>query len=156
MVGDYCCDHKQDLLEEEYKRDTATRLNTCRLALLAFILLWATGSAYGAGYEVKKEVGRYIVVMKIDRNPPIAADNNVSIEVSDAKTHCACQANVVIEYSRPAMPGMPALRYTANTELKRGRHIGRLSLSMAGFWNIAVKIKSENKTWTTNFVLDVE
>jgi len=127
-----------------------------RFMMVVLLLLMAADSAYAAGYEVKKEVGEYIVVMKIDRNPPIAGDNNVSIEVTDAKTLCACQANVAIEYSRPAMPGMPALHYTAKTELKRGRHVGKISLSIAGFWNIAVKITTGDKTWTTNFVLDVE
>jgi hypothetical protein len=124
--------------------------------LVTLFLILAVDPPYAAGYEVKKEVGGYIVVMKIDRNPPIAGENNVSIEVIDAKTRCFCHANVAIEYSRPAMQGTPALRYTANTELKRGRHMGQLSLSMAGFWNIAVKITTGDKAWTTNFVLDVE
>jgi len=121
--------------------------------LIALLLLKAE---VANTYEVKKEVGGYIVTMKIDRNPPIAGDNNVSIEVTDAKTLCACQAKVAIEYSRPAMQGMPAQHYKADTSLKRGRHIGKLSLSLAGFWNIAVKITTGDKTWTTNFVLDVE
>jgi hypothetical protein len=127
-----------------------------RFALLTALLLLAASITYAGSYEVKKEVGGYYVVMKIDRNPPIAGDNNVSIEVTDATTLCACNANVVIEYSRPAMPGAPALHYTAETELKRGRHIGKISLSMAGFWNIAVKITTGDKTWTTNFIVDVE
>jgi len=126
------------------------------LVLLIALLLLKAEVAYTKEYEVKKEVGGYIVTMKIDRNPPIAGDNNVSIEVTDAKTLCACQAKVAIEYSRPAIQGTPALYYTAKTELKRGRHIGKLSLSLAGFWNIAVKITAGDKTWTTNFVLDVE
>jgi len=124
--------------------------------LVTLFLLLAVDPPHAAGYEVQKEVGGYIVVMKIDRNPPIAGENNVSIEVTDAKTRCLCHANVAIEYSRPAMQGMPALRYTAKTELRRGRHAGKLSLSLAGFWNIAVKITAADKTWTTNFVLDVE
>jgi hypothetical protein len=123
---------------------------------LTLVLLLAASIVYAGNYEVRKELGEYYVVMKIDRNPPVAGDNNVSIEVTDAITHCACDANVVIEYSRPAMPGSPALHYTAETELKRGRHIGKISLSMAGFWNIAVKITTGDKTWTTNFVVDVE
>ncbi|HUO78460.1 MAG TPA: hypothetical protein VMU21_12880 [Thermodesulfovibrionales bacterium] len=123
--------------------------------LIAFLPLKAE-VAYGKGYEVKKEVGGYIVVMKIDRNPPVAGDNNVSIEVTDAKTLCACQANVAIEYFRPAMPGMPAQRYNVNMTFKRGRHIGKISLTLPGPWNIAVKITTGDKTWTTNFVLDVE
>jgi hypothetical protein len=130
--------------------------NMSGFVLVTLMLLLAAGLAYAASYEVKKEVGGYIVVMEIDRNPPIAGDNNVSIEVTDAKTLCACQANVAIEYSRPALPGTPALHYVAKTEFKRGRHIGKLSLSLAGSWNIAVKITTEDKAWTTNFVVDVE
>ncbi|MGO9613486.1 MAG: FixH family protein [Dissulfurispiraceae bacterium] len=141
---------------KERKGGTTRRARINRFVLMTLILLLAAVSSYAASYEVKKEVGGYIVVMKIDRNPPIAGDNNVSIEVTDAKTLCACQANVAIEYSRPAMPGMPPLHYTAQTEFKRGRHIGKVSLSMAGSWNIAVKITSGDKTWTMNFPVDVE
>jgi len=111
---------------------------------------------YAGNYEVTKKVGGYNVVMKIDRNPPVAGDNNVTIEVTDASSGCACDASVSIEYSRPAMPGAPALHYKTGTALKRGRHIGKISLSTTGFWNIAVKIKVGDKTWTTNFVVDVE
>jgi hypothetical protein len=127
-----------------------------RIALLTMLLLLATSIASAKGYEVKKEVGGYSVVMKIDRNPPVAGDNNVSIEVTDVASGCACNANVVIEYSRPAMPRTPALRYTAKTVMKRGRHIAKITLSAAGFWNIAVKITTSDKTWTTNFAVDVE
>ncbi len=130
--------------------------NMSGYVLVTLILLLVAVSAYAASYEVKKEVGGYIIVMKIDRNPPIAGDNNVTIEVTDAKTLCACQSNVAIEYSRPAMPGMPALRYTAETAFKRGRHIGKVSLSIAGSWNIAVKITTGDKTWIMNFPVDVE
>jgi hypothetical protein len=127
-----------------------------RLALLIVVLLLSANIAYAKSYEVDKQVDGYNVVMKIDRNPPIAGDNNVSIEVSDAITHCACNTNVAIEYSKPAMAGTPALHYTAETELRRGRHIGKISLSLPGFWNIAVKITTGDKTWTTNFTVDVE
>jgi hypothetical protein len=144
-------------MEEKRKSHAAgRRMNINGRALLTMLLCLTAGIVYAEGYEVKKEVGGYYVLMKIDRNPPIAGDNNVSIEVTDAITHCACNANVVIEYSRPATLGTPALHYTAETELKRGRHIGKISLSVAGFWNIGVKITTGGKTWTTNFVVDVE
>ena len=127
-----------------------------RIALLTVFLLLATSIGSAKSYEVKNKVDGYNVVMKIDRNPPVAGDNNVSIEVTDISSGCACNANVAIEYSRPAMPGEPALHYKADTVLRRGRHIGKISLSIAGFWNIAVKITAGDKTWTTNFVVDVE
>jgi hypothetical protein len=127
-----------------------------RIALLTVLLLLATSSASAKSYEVKKEVGGYNVVMRIRENPPIAGDNNVSIVVTDASGRCACDADVTIEYSRPAMPGMPHLDYKADTRLKRGRYIGKMSLSMAGSWNISVKITRGDKAWITNFIIDVE
>ncbi len=127
-----------------------------RTALLTMLLLLATGIASAKGYEVRKNVGEFNVVMKIDKNPPVTGDNNISITVSDSSGRCACDADVIIEYSRPELPGMPHLDYKAETRLKRGRYIGKITLPLAGFWNIAVKIKRENKTWTTNFTVDVE
>ena len=121
------------------------------------VLFFLSGDvAYGKSYEVERIVGGYRVVMKIDRNPPVAGDNNVSIEVTDVSSGCACHANVVIDYSRPTMPGTPALSYRADTQMKRGRHVGKMRLTLPGPWNIAVKIASREKTWTTNFTVDVE
>jgi hypothetical protein len=127
-----------------------------RFALLMLLLLLSATAANATSYKIERSVGGYSVLMSIDRNPPVAGDNTVTIEVTDATTGCACNADVVIEYSRPAMPGSPPLSYRANTVMKRGRHVGKITLSLAGFWNIAVKITSGNKTWTTNFTVDVE
>jgi hypothetical protein len=124
--------------------------------MLTVFLLLSANIAYAKSYEVERKVGGYNVVMKIDRNPPVAGDNHVSIEITDATTGCACNANVVIEYSRPAMPGTPPLHYKADTEFKGGRYIGYITLSIAGPWTIAVKITTGDKTWTTNFAVDVE
>jgi hypothetical protein len=127
-----------------------------RFALASLLLVFSANIADAKAYEVEREVGGYRVVMKIDRNPPVAGDNNVSIEVTDVSSGCACHANVVIEYSKPAMPGMPPLNYRADTQLRRGRYRGKMSLPLAGSWNIAVKITGGEKTWTTNFTVDVE
>jgi len=69
-----------------------------RIALLTVLLLLATSIRSAQSYEVKRKAGVYNVVMKIDRNPPVAGDNNVIIEVTDASTGCACDAAVSIEY----------------------------------------------------------
>jgi hypothetical protein len=147
----------QDILEKERKSHAVVRRTKIDgLVVLTMFLCLTSAIVYAGSYEVTKKVGGYKVVMKIDRNPPVAGDNNVTIEVTDASTGCACDATVSIEYSRPAIPGAAALHYKVGTALKSGRHIGKISLSMAGFWNIAVKITAGEKTWTTNFVVDVE
>ncbi len=101
-----------------------------RIALLTVLLLLVTSIASAKSYEAKKKVGDYNVVMKIDRNPPVAGDNRVSIEVTDASGRCACDADVIVEYSRPAIPGGPALHYRADTRLKRGRYAAMLGLAL--------------------------
>lgn len=131
-------------------------MNLSRFTLLILLLVFSANIADAKSYKVERKVGGYRVVMKIDRNPPVAGDNNVSIEVTDVSSGCACHANVVIEYSRPAMPGTPPLSYRADMRMRRGRHVGRMSLPLAGPWNIAVKITGADKTWTTNFTIDVE
>ena len=127
-----------------------------RIALVTVLLLLVTSIASAKSYEVTKKVGEYNVVMKIDRNPPIAGDNHVSMEVFDASGRCACDADVIIEYSRPAIQGMPALTYEADTRLKRGRYVGTMRLPLAGSWTIAVKIVKGELKWITRFTVDVE
>ena len=124
------------------------------IVALTVLLLLATSIVSAKSYEVKKKVGGYNVVMKIDRNPPVAGNNKVSIEVTDESGHCACDADVTIDYSKPAMQWLPA--YKTETRLERGRFVGNMSLPMAGAWNIAVKIVKGKKQWITNFTVDVE
>ena len=127
-----------------------------RFYLLILLLLFAANIAYAKGYEVKRKVDDYTVVMKIDRNPPVAGENHVSIEVTDASGRCSCGATVIIEYSRLAMRGLPALRYKVDTELKRNRYKGTINLSTAGSWNIVIKITNAGKTAAATFTVDVE
>jgi len=94
--------------------------------------------------------------VKIDKNPPVVGDNNVSIEVTDGSGHHARDAKVVVEYSMPAMPGMPAMNYKADAELKGDAYSAKMNLSMSGSWNIAVKITRAGKTSTMKFTVDAK
>ncbi|MBI4838674.1 MAG: FixH family protein, partial [Nitrospirae bacterium] len=74
------------------------------------------------------------------------ADNNM---IADAKT------KVKINYSMPAMPGMPAMSYAAEAALKDKAYEATLDLSMSGSWNITVKILMPGKTpVTVKFTID--
>ncbi len=122
--------------------------------LLALILILVAGVAYAKDYEVKKKAGDYIITAKIDKNPPVVGDNNISIEVTDASGHHARDAKVTVDYSMPAMPGMPAMNYKTNTALSGDEYEGKMSLSMAGSWNVAIKVARAGKTATTKFTVD--
>ena len=127
-----------------------------RIAVIALVLLPTAGIAYGKDYEYKKKAGEYEVEVKIDRNPPVAGENNIKIEIKDASGKYVTDAKVVVEYSMPPMPGMPPMNYRANGELNGNEYKARINLSMAGSWNIAIKITRAGRTSTMRFTVDAK
>ncbi len=125
-----------------------------KLAIITLILILIAGIAYAKDYEVKKKAGEYDVEVKIDKNPPIVGDNNITIEIKDASGKYVTDAKVKVEYSMPAMPGMPAMNYKTDTELKGYEYKAKINLSMSGSWNVAVKITRSDKTTTMKFTVD--
>jgi len=120
-----------------------------RVAVFSLILLLIAGIAYAKDYEVKKKTGGYDVEVKIDKNPPVVGDNNIKIAVKDASGKYVTDAKVKVEYSMPAMSGMPAMNYKTDTELKGNEYKTKMNLSMPGSWNISVKIIRGGKTLPT-------
>lgn len=127
-----------------------------KTVLVMAVLLLAIGIAYAKDYEVTKKAGGYNVVVKIDKNPPIVGDNNITVTVKDTNGKFITDARVNVEYSMPAMPGMPAMNYKTNTELKGNEYKAKMGLSMAGSWNIAIKIIRSGKTATVKLNVDAQ
>ncbi|MDI6800727.1 MAG: FixH family protein [Thermodesulfovibrionales bacterium] len=125
-----------------------------RFVLLIFMLVLCAGSAYAKEYEVKKKAGEYDVEVKIDKNPPVVGNNNIEIEIKDAAGKYITDAKVVVDYSMPAMPGMPAMNYKTDATLKGNEYKAIMNLSMSGPWNIAIKITRGGKTTTMKFNVD--
>jgi len=125
-----------------------------KIALFSLVLLLIAGIAYAKDYEVKKKAGDYNVVVKIDKNPPVVGDNNIEVEIKDASGKYVTDAKVRVEYSMPAMPGMPAMNYKADTALKGYEYKAKINFSMSGPWNISVKINRGGKTTTVRFNVD--
>ena len=118
------------------------------------ILLLVTGIALAKDYEVKKKAGQFDVVMRIDKNPPVAGDNNISIEIKDSSGKPVTDATVKVDYGMSAMPGMPAMNYKADAVLKGSEYKAVMNLSMSGPWNIAVKIVRAGQTSSAKFSID--
>jgi len=55
----------------------------------------------------------------------------------------------------PAMPGMPAMHYSTDASLQGIEYKAPVNLSMAGAWNMALKITRHDKTEMVNFNVDV-
>lgn len=128
-----------------------------RIVLLILAVISAISSiSYAKEYEVKKKAGEYNVEVKIDRNPPVVGDNNISIEIKDASGRYVTDARVIVDYSMPAMPGMPAMNYKTDTEFKHNEYKATMNLSMSGSWNIGVKIARGGKTSSMKFTIDAK
>lgn len=118
-----------------------------RIALLFSIILFI-GVIFGCskGYEITKSAGEYNVSITLDKNPPVAGDNQMTIMIKDASGKAITDAAINVEYTMPAMPGMPAMNYTTQPTLKGNTYQATLNLSMPGAWDIAVKITRNDKT----------
>jgi hypothetical protein len=126
-----------------------------KIALL-FSLIFFIGVIFGCakGYEITKPAGEYNVTITLDKNPPVAGENQMTIMLKDSSGKEVTDATVKVEYTMPAMPGMPAMHYTAEPMVRGTAYHTTLNLSMSGAWNIAVKITRQNKIEMVNFNVD--
>jgi hypothetical protein len=123
--------------------------------LFSFLMLvLAAGPLYAKDYEVAKKADDYTVLVKIDKNPPVVGENNVTIEIKDAAGKNVTEAKVKLDYGMPAMPGMPAMSYKADAELKGTFYKTKMNLSMAGSWNIGIQITQGDKVRKAKFNVD--
>jgi len=120
------------------------------------IALMLIGSAAFAANTISKKAGDYLVDFTMDKNPPVMGKNNVDVTLKDKSGAAVTDAKIVIEYSMPAMSGMPAMNYKSTAELKGDRYVAVIEPSMSGSWNLAVKITRSGKTDTAKFTLDVK
>ena len=118
------------------------------------LVLLVAGTAAAKDYEVTKKAGDYNVVVKIDRNPPTTGNNNLSVTIKDAAGADVTDAKVSVEYSMPAMPGMPAMKYNTNAELAAKEYKAKMNFSMSGSWNMVIKIIRADKTTQVKFTVD--
>ena len=125
-----------------------------RIGLAVMLVLLVAGTAAAKDYEVTKKAGDYQVVVKIDRNPPTTGNNNLTVSVKDGAGADITDAKVSVEYSMPAMPGMPAMKYNTAAELAAKEYKTKVNFSMPGGWGVAVKITRGDKTVQAKLVAD--
>ena len=125
-----------------------------KITVLTMVFLLLAGLAFAKDFEVNKKAGEYDVEVKIDKNPPVVGDNTITIEIKDGAGKYVSDAKVRVDYSMPGMPGMPPMNYKEDAALSGNTYKAVMNLSMAGPWNIAVKIKKDGKTNTVKFNID--
>jgi hypothetical protein len=127
-----------------------------KFTAVILILLFAVGFVYAKDYEITKKAGDFTVQVKIDRNPPVTGQNKMDVGIKDVKGKDVTDAAVAVDYSMPAMPGMPAINYKATTELKGSRYLATLNFSMSGPWTVNIKIMQGGKTQAVKLNVDVK
>jgi hypothetical protein len=126
-----------------------------KLGMMVVVLVMMVGVVCAAT-TITKNAGEYAVGVTIDKNPPVTGKNNVDVAITDKSGKAVVDAKVVVEYSMPAMSGMPAMNYRSNAVLKGDAYRAVIEPSMAGGWNMAIKVTRGNKTETAKFTLDVK
>jgi len=126
-----------------------------KMVLAAMMFFLMAGVAVAKDYEVTKKAGDYTVTVKIDRNPPVTGENTISVALKGAGGAEVKDAKVAIEYSMPAMPGMPAMKYKTDGTLKGSEYQAMLDFSMAGAWDVAIRITQGTKKAQAKFNVDV-
>jgi uncharacterized membrane protein len=126
-----------------------------RFTTVLIILLLAAGLVYAKDYMVVKKAGSYTVEVKLDKNPPITGQNKMEISIKDDKGGNVTDAKVTVDYSMPAMPGMPAMNYKAKAELNGNRYLANVNFSMSGAWAVNIKITRAGKTQAVKLNVDV-
>ncbi len=125
-----------------------------RLVMAAMVFFLVGGLAIAKDFEVTKKAGDYTVVVTMDKNPPTTGDNNLTVSVKDGAGADVTDAKVSLEYSMPAMPGMPPMKYNTNAELAGKQYKTKVNFSMSGSWNMIVRIVRGGKTAQAKFTVD--
>jgi hypothetical protein len=127
------------------------------LIMVSLLAVVCSGGIVAAKeYEVIKKAGDYNVLIKIDKNPPVAGKNNIEIAITDASGKAVTDAKVVLSYSMPPMAGMAPMNYKAEAEIKGTIYRAKVDYSMAGSWNNELKITRGGKTASARFTIDAK
>ena len=105
------------------------------------VLFFSTGIAFSKNLEIEKTVDDYKVQASIDKNPPVVGKNNIDVRITNNSGETINDAQVMVFYSMPAMPGMPAMNYNIEAKKDGTSYRTAIDLSMAGPWNIQIKFK---------------
>jgi hypothetical protein len=127
-----------------------------KVTILLLVVLLVAGAAWGKNFEVTKKVDDFTVKVEVDKNPPIVGDNNLTLTIKDSTGKNIIDANVKLEYSMPAMQGMPAVNYKAEAALKGNEYRAKVNFSMAGGWNMIIQITQAGKVKKVKLNVDVK
>jgi len=135
---------------------SGSRIKMTKLLAIILALFLIPGIAFPRGYEAKKMAGEYEAEVKIDRSPPVVGDNQIEIEVKDARGKPVTDAKILVNYYMPPMPRMLPMNYTTDAKLKGEKYKATMNFIMSGPWIIAIKMNIGGKISTAKFNVNAQ
>ena len=127
-----------------------------RIALFMVVMFLVAGIAFAETIK-KQKVGDMDVEVSLERKTPVVGKNMITVDVRDSAKAAVKDLKVDVEYTMPAMPGMPAMNYKTSAEPKGDKYVATMDLSMSGAWNVSVKItKAGKKLAPVKFNIDAQ
>lgn len=148
-------DYQQVRAYRREKEQKEERMKLMKAALIFVVGLTLAVAVNAKTLETVKKAGENTVTVILEKDPPASGDNAVTVSVKDPKGKAVTSARVAIEYGMPAMMGMPAMKYKADTVLKGDVYTGVLNFSMPGAWYVNVKVEGAGRTDTVKLNVDV-
>ena len=123
-------------------------------ALLTGLLMVLLVSGCGANmFKASNSVGGYTVDIQGDHNPINAGENQFQIAVSD-QNGAVTDAQVKVQITMPAMPGMPAMSHTTAAMLSGKIYNADVEFMMAGSWTMSVLVERGGVKQKIDFSVD--
>jgi hypothetical protein len=127
-----------------------------KILLLALAMMLITAVAFAKGLEVKQQKGDLTIQVMMDKNPPVTGNNNLEVAITDKSGKSVTDATVRVNYSMPPMPGMAPMNYNTKASPSGDKYTAKLNISMAGPWNVVVKVSRGGKTSIVKFNVDAQ
>jgi hypothetical protein len=125
------------------------------LAVFMVAALAAVGGlAYARSVDLTKRAGDLTVSVTMSKTPSVG-ENELEIGLKDAQGRPVTNALVKIDYSMPAMPGMPAMTYRTQAAPAGSTYRGTVNFPMAGCWSVNIRIARGDKPVSARLTIDV-
>lgn len=125
------------------------------VAILIMSITFISPPLFAKNWQLTKTTKEYNIQLSFEKDHLNTGKHTLSINLQDLNKKSVTDAKITVEYTMPAMPGMPAMNYKTPANLEKSIYKANLTLSMGGSWNTVVKIKRLGKLSKVNFNIDV-
>jgi len=126
-------------------------------AICVVALILTVNSVNSKVLEFNEVTPSLQVKCTINRNPPIVADNELEIEITNAVTGDKITgAEILVNYYMPPMPRMAPMNYKTRAKPEGDKYVATLHIIMAGPWVARIIISYSGKKELAKISFDAQ